>query len=116
MKVTDGGIIDLVNEEEKDFYAMLKQVLEKIFEVDVTALPTILKTLGIKVPVGVEEYCYYVTHDAKMKFETGETVIFHGGHMLDPYPYITCNQDTFILIPKDRKVLKLANLKDDFEE
>ena len=113
MKVTRDEIIDLKNQKEKDVYAMLKQALEKIFKVNVGELPTILTTLGIKIPVKVEKLCYYDTHDVELKFETGKTVIFHMGHMLSPYPYITCNGENWMLIGKDKKVDTLEKFEDD---
>lgn len=114
MKVTRYGVTDLKSEEENGFYAILKQVLKKVFEVNVGELPTILTTLGIKVPVKVKEYCYnYNAHDTKMKFETGETVVFHRGNMLSPYPYITCNGEDWILIGKDKKVDTLEKFEND---
>lgn len=116
MKITHRGVIDLVSKEEKEFYTMLKQVLKKLFEVNVGELPIILTTLGIELPVKVEEYHYHDTHDAEMKFETGETVIFHGGYMMSPYPYVTCDEEEWILTDKDRKVKSLERMNDILEE
>lgn len=114
MKITKRGITEFKSKKDSLYYGILKETLRKCFNVNVSELPVILTTLGIQLPVKVDEYSYdYSTHDVKMKVERGETVIFHAGNMISPYPYIIYNGEEWILISKDRKVETLTKVKND---
>lgn len=108
MKITKHGIIGVNDEAERIFYLKLKWGIKNLFKLNISELPSILETLGVKLPVGIKEhYYYYTTHEAKIVLDSGEIIVFHMGNMTNTYPYIICNEKEWILATKDRKVARL---------